>query len=327
MAHNININNGKESFVSTERAWHKLGTILPNRFTAKEAIEYANLDYKVEKTEIYKKDNDNLTIVPNHFATYRTDNNEILGVVGSRYEIVQNIEAFKFFDAIVGEGQAIFETAGVLGKGERIFITAKLPGDIKIAQKDAIEKFLLFTSSHDGSGAITAMFTPIRVVCENTLLMALSKGNQKVHIKHTKNAGESLKDAYKVLDISSRLSNDMQNKLNYLTTVKITDEQLKKYITSVVLPKVEIGTKEDVEISTRSLNVIDSILSYYDNGRGQELEHCRGTLYGAYNAITGYIQNQKEYKTAEDKMNNIFFGSGFEMSTKAYNEALIFNNL
>jgi hypothetical protein len=118
----------------------------------------------------------------------QADTDEVLGVVGNDYEVVQNVNAFDFFDAIVGGKDGIlYETAGALGKGERIFITAKLPDYIRIGRDDLIKQYLFLTTSHDGYGSITAAFTPIRIVCQNTLNAALRNHSQ-----------ESLSNAFKV---------------------------------------------------------------------------------------------------------------------------------
>src|SRR5690606_20882489 len=126
--------------------------------------------------------------VPNFYATIRTDNETVLGVVGKDYEIVQNRDAFSFFDAIVGGDGIQYETAGALGKGERIFITAKLPGYIKVGREDLIEQYLFLTTSHDGYGSITAAFTPIRICCNNTLNAAMKNHTNSIKIRHTANA-------------------------------------------------------------------------------------------------------------------------------------------
>jgi phage/plasmid-like protein (TIGR03299 family) len=180
MAHNLNYNEdtGKHSFFSVkEKAWHGLGQIVEQYPTSAEAIQFAGLDYEVEKRPLFTNGLNNelagtvmgihvpKTEIPTYFATVRNDNNEVLGVVGKDYEVVQNVDAFTFFDAIVGGGDGIqYETAGALGKGERIFITAKLPGYIRVGNSDLIEQYLFLTTSHDGFGSITAAFTPIRIV-------------------------------------------------------------------------------------------------------------------------------------------------------------------
>src|ERR1051326_1240365 len=112
--HNLNINNGKASmFYVGSPPWHQLGVQLQNPATAQEAIQAAGLDYKVKLKPVKTIVNRKHKVVPNTFATVRTDTSEILGVVGSRYEPIQNKDAFSFFDALVGSDEAIYETAGV----------------------------------------------------------------------------------------------------------------------------------------------------------------------------------------------------------------------
>lgn len=183
MAHQLHFNDatGKYSFFSVkEKAWHGLGIIVDQYPTSKEALQFAGLDYLVEKRPLFTYDNENHIAdeetgtkipevsVPDYFATMRTDNETVLGVVGKDYEVVQNMDAFSFFDSIVeGEG-VMYETAGALGKGERIFITAKLPGYIRVGNDDCLEKYLFLTTSHDGYGSIMAAFTPTRICCNNS---------------------------------------------------------------------------------------------------------------------------------------------------------------
>ena len=172
MAHNINYNEGtgKHSFFSVkEKAWHGLGQFVSDYPNSAEALKFAGLDFTVVKRELLTYDNENSfgssdiiapkIEVPNYFATLRTDTKQVLGVVGKDYEVVQNVDAFSFFDAIVDGDGIQYETAGALGKGERIFITAKLPDYIKVGSDDLIEKYLFLTTSHDGFGSITAAFT------------------------------------------------------------------------------------------------------------------------------------------------------------------------
>jgi len=173
MAHNINYDGQKDkhSFFSVkEKPWHGLGQIVDDYPTSAEALTFAGLDYEVGKLpNKHTLPSGKEIISGTSFFTYRKDNEEVLGdSVGRDYEIVQNTEAFNFFDAIVGGEGIQYETAGALGKGERIFITAKLPGYIKVGGEDMIEKYLFLTTSHDGFGSITAAFTPTRVVCQNS---------------------------------------------------------------------------------------------------------------------------------------------------------------
>src|SRR5215218_9566663 len=195
MAHNLHLNEStaEHSFFSVkEKAWHGLGTIVQDYPTSAEALQFAGLDYHVEKRRLFTFDNQNIfdnsdtqkasIEVPNYSATVRTDNDTVLGVVGKDYHVVQNVDAFSFFDAIVGGDGIQYETAGALGKGERIFITAKLPDYIKVGNNDLIEQYLFLTTSHNGYGSITAAFTPVRIVCNNTLNAAFRNCSNSIKI-------------------------------------------------------------------------------------------------------------------------------------------------
>src|SRR5690606_14818 len=247
MAHNINFNErtGRYSFFSVQqKAWHGLGQIVEQYPTSEEAIKYAGLDYEVVKSPLFTKGSgiietangmeigSNELEVPNYFANIRSDNNAVLGVVGKDYHIVQNREAFNFFDAIVGGGEGIlYETAGALGNGERIFITAKLPDYIRVGNGDDVtEKYIFLTTSHDGSGSITAAFTPIRIVCQNTLNVSLRNMTNVVRIKHTSGAKQRIENAHKIMGLANTLSNQLEGIFNEWTKVKVTDREVRKLI-------------------------------------------------------------------------------------------------
>ncbi len=339
MAHNINFNEqtGNHSFFSVkEKAWHGLGKIVQDCPTSAEAIKFAGLDYTVEKRKLFTYDNENnnghpdidIIIpeieVPNFYATLRTDTEQVLGVVGKDYEIVQNKDAFTFFDAIVGGEGIMYETAGALGKGERIFITAKLPGYIKVGEKDLIEKYLFLTTSHDGFGSITAAFTPVRIVCNNTLNAALRNCSNCIKIRHTANAKERLEQAHHVMGISNNLSTELENIFNRWSKVRITDPQVKKLIQLALVPNKEVlqniqAGKED-ELSACFKNMCDAAYEYAMSNPTQQQETTKATLFGAYNAVTGYFQNMRRYKNEEAKLTSVLFGGTSQMKTqKAFN--------
>lgn len=243
MAHNLNFNEATQdfSFFSVkERAWHGLGKIVEQYPTSAEALKFAGLDYTVEKWPMNAFDPNNSGSgnrpVPDKFATVRTDNYNVLGVVGKDYEVVQNVDAFSFFDSIVGGDGMQYETAGALGKGERIFITAKLPGHIRVGKDDLIEQYLFLTTSHDGFGSITAAFTPIRVVCNNTLNAAMRRNTNAVKIRHTASAKDRLAEAHKLMGISSVLGSKLSDIFNQWAKVRITDKEVRYLIQVAMTP-------------------------------------------------------------------------------------------
>jgi phage/plasmid-like protein (TIGR03299 family) len=337
MAHQINFNErtGQHCFFSVkEKAWHNLGQIVEGYPTSREALELAGLDYTVEKRPLFTYDTENFRAneetgikipevkVPGYYATMRTDTDEVLGMVGKDYKIVQNVDAFTFFDSIVGGDGIMYETAGALGKGERIFITAKLPDYIKVGSDDLIEKYIFLTTSHDGSGSITAAFTPVRIVCANTLSMALSNCSSVVKIRHTESAQERLKQAHKIMGISNVLTEQLDGIFNQWAKVRITDKQVLRLIQEAMSPSKEVldnvrkGATD--QLSTIFTNICENTFVYAMNSPTQQTETTKGTLFGAYNAVTGYFQNVKEYKQEEDKLNSILFGTGLLRSQTAF---------
>lgn len=316
MAHQIHFNEQtqKHSFFSvSEKPWHNLGQIVQDYPTSNEAIVHAGLDYEVIKTPLYTQSAaSEKLLVPDYFSTLRTDTNEVLGVVGKDYQIVQNKEAFTFFDSIVGGEGILYETAGALGKGERIFITAKLPNYIRVGKEDLIEKYQFLTTSHDGSGSITAAFTPIRIVCANTLNAALRTQTNTVRIRHTANAKGRLEQAHKVMGISDSLSAQLEAIFNHWSKVRINDTEVKKLISLALAPNKEIvqQLKKDAqeEFSSCFNNMVENAFEYAMSDPTQLMPTTKGTVFGAYNTVTGYFQNVRTYKDPEAKLKSLLLG-------------------
>ena len=354
MGHNLNFNEstGRYSFFSVkEKAWHNLGQVVTDYPTSADAIKYAELDYQVVKSPLYTKGNDIVITakgfetaapqvsVPNYYANVRSDNNAVLGVVGKDYHIIQNRDAFNFFDSIVGGKDGIlYETAGALGNGERIFITAKLPGYIRVGNGDDVtEKYLFLTTSHDGSGSITAAFTPVRIVCQNTLNASLKSMTNVVRIKHTSGAKQRLDDAHKVMGLANTLSSQLENIFNEWATVRVSDKEIKKLIQLALCPNKEtydlLKKGAEDELSTAYKNIVEDAFANAMIIDSQQMETTKSTLFGAYNSVTGYYQNVRNFKNDEAKLQSIVMGGtaqtkaqkAFELCTDfAKNESGIF---
>lgn len=335
MAHNINFNEqtGKHSFFSVQqKAWHGLGQVVTDYPTSNEALRFAGLDYAVEKRPLFTFDNGNHGAdsdsqtkiaeveVPNYFATLRTDTEQVLGVVGKDYEVVQNTDAFSFFDSIVGGDGIQYETAGALGNGERIFITAKLPSYIKVGNDDLIEQYLFLTTSHDGSGSITAAFTPIRIVCNNTLNAAMHNRSNSIKIRHTANAKERLETAHRLMGISNNLSTELEGMFNQWAGIRITDKEVMKLVQMAMVPNKEVlknlQAGKDDELSACFRNICDNTFEYAMANPSQQMDTTKGTLFGAYNAVTGYFQNVRSYKNEEAKLKSMLLGGTGQLRTQ-----------
>lgn len=207
--------------------WHGLGTPVEEAQTSKEAIKIAGLDWKVEAKPIY---NDKGIEIPGYKANTRDIDDKVLGLVSNRYKLVQNSEAFDFTDSLIG-GDVKYETAGSLLGGKRIFLLAKLP-EKKILGDD-FDNYICFTNSHDGTGAIQACMTPVRVVCQNTLNLALSKANRKWSTKHIGDIESKLAEARHTLMLADGYMDNLAVVADQLANTKVTNDEIVSIIDEI----------------------------------------------------------------------------------------------
>lgn len=316
MAHLLNQVNGRTSMFATQPAWHGLGQIVSGAQTSEEAIKLAGLDYEVRKSRIFTEGG---VEIPNNFATMRMDTNEALGVVGNKYTVLQNDHAFKFIDDLVGKKEAIFESAGALGKGERVWISCKLPNEMVVGKNDAAEQYFFITNSHDGSKVVEIAFTDVFIVCNNTLQMALNSAKNKARVRHTLNVGNSLIDAAVIMGISAKQREAKLEVIEEFRKVKITDTQLRKFIELAMSPAQELITGED--FSTRFVNIVDDVMEYSLGNSAQMIEERKGNLWGAINGVNGFYNNVQTYKSGEKKLNSLMWGTAALRTQAAYSLA------
>ena len=327
MAHNLNFSDslGRHSFFSVKQnAWHGLGAIVQDYPTSSEAIRLSGLDFTVAKGR-HKQEfpSGRSTKAKNSFFTYRTDTEQVLGEnLTADYHIVQNGEAFAFFDSIVGGGEGIkYETAGALGDGERIFITAKLPDYIRVGHSnDIIEKYLFLTTSHNGKSGIRAAFTPTRIVCQNTLNAAMANCEMAVSFYHTADVHLRLKHLAKVMNLVDTRTSDLQELFTDWSKTRITDEHVLKLVQMAMAPDIETMSMLEKglykETSTRYRNTVEKVYEYAMSSETQQMETTKGTVFGAYNAITGYYQNVCDFKSNETKVKSIIYGGLAQQRTQ-----------
>ena len=319
--------------------------------TIEEAIKEAGLNYTVEAQPLIRVPQEvvdailrgegvefaptRANIITSHKSTFRTDSNTTLGVVGRDYGIVDNTKAFEFINFInevSGEAPRI-ETAGTLGYGERMFVTCRLGADCYLnGNSDAVKNYVVFTNSHDGSGAVMAFFTPVRVICQNTLNMAIRGAVNKVIFKHTKNVNhrldweieENRRKALEVFSKSVEFSKTFMDRMLLLKGETLTPEEIRDITHKMYLtPKqFDLFTKNNFsvegidEISTRTKNQILQFKDALDFGIGQE--NYRGTKLWMLNGMTTMLQNEKKWKTDEDKFESIMGGDAAKKTQKMY---------
>lgn len=204
--------------------WHGLGTMVTEAPTSADALHLAGLDWTVDQTPVYT---DAGIEIPGYKANRRSSDNSILGIVSDRYRIVQNTEAFEFTDAIVGEtenGVVKYETAGSLNGGKKIWLLAKMPTQ-KILDDD-VEPYMCFSNTHDGSGAIRICMTPIRVVCANTLSMALNTAKRQWSTKHMGDMQSKLEEAKLCLQLADKYMRGLDEEADRLANATLYREQI-----------------------------------------------------------------------------------------------------
>lgn len=331
----------------------KIGKDVSDCVTSEEVITKAKLNYHVAKCQLAAampavNSSRDGKLIPNivnglefvdvkcAFATYRTDSNIPLGLVKSRYEPVQNIQAFNFFDTAIGDNIK-WDSAGYLGYGQKIFVSAKIDKPINIGGHDTIDQYLVFTNSHDGNSPIQIMLTPIRVACMNALNAAKLSSLSYISFRHNQGVNNKLLTVPEILCITNQRIEEEEEMYNFLFKKKVDDNDIKKYICGSFLSNDELAIIDTLDlysglfkrdnssfeqstISKQKLNALIDTWDYTNEGLGQtEIE---GTMYGAYNGVTGYFSNVKSYKNEEKRLDTEIFGTDYTIKQRALELAL-----
>lgn len=318
MAHKIDMSKGKAGFVAFQKsAWHGLGTIFQKEITVKDALNESGQDFNVVKLPNVHRLPSGIDIVSDSsFFTMREDTNGILGTrLGSDYTVYQNNEALTIVDELLNTGKCKIESAGSIDEGRRVFVCLKLEQGIKVGATDQIFQYLLLVNSHDGTLAITAMFTNVRVVCNNTLSAALAGAKTAHKIRHTRNAQDRVKEAFIIMGILEDSHSRNEAAYNTMKESIISPQSFFDYIGNVFMTEEEItklrkGEHSREVLSTRKQNIITDVLKFANNGIGQaEARSKDGNLnmWYAYNGITGYLTSKK-YTSADDRFNSLMLG-------------------
>lgn len=293
MAHELDFSKGFASFVSRKTpAWHQLGKVFDTEISVSDAIREGGLDYIVNKSPNIHLMGKEAIESSHSFFLWRSDTNKVLAPhVGKVYETLQNIEAFAIVDELVGNGLKI-ETAGVLREGQQTFVSLK--ADTFDVKGDAVDQYLLIINPHNGRDAIRALYTPVRVVCANTLRLA-DRRQSGYHIRHSVNSEQQVREALNLLGVLEKSQTTAQELFTHLANQQWNPEDFASYIASVFLTKEEqqwLGSVAEYEdkVSTRKRNQIQDAIRYADTGFGQDI--LRGSAWWGYNAVTGYLRHE-----------------------------------
>jgi phage/plasmid-like protein (TIGR03299 family) len=289
--------------------WHGLGTPVPTSIeNAREAVEVAGQGWTVSVEQLITTSGIAITDGRRCKAIVRDDTRTVLGVVGQRYKPIQNAEAFDFLDSLAAERVIRYHTAGVLGRGERIWILAQLHGDIKVAKDDVVKKFLLFSNNHDGTASARCLWTPVRVVCANTLNQAVngSKG-EGVVIRHTGSLQGKIQEAQRILGLAVRMYDDLEGQFKASAKFKMTDTMRATYFASLFGPgskgNDEDGTAEEVSAKTRK--TLDRLDELAETGRGNGAKPVKGSLWASYNAVSELTDHERGTRVSKGADGNL----------------------
>lgn len=302
--------NVETMFYTRERPWHGLGTKVSNALSSVEALAISGLDWKVVQKPIITEDG---IAIDGYKANVRNIDNKILGVVTDRYKVVQNEEAFAFTDDLLGNGVR-YETAGSLQEGRKTWMLAKLPNEY-IMLGDRISPYLVFSNTHDGSGAIKVAMTPVRVVCQNTLNLALSTATRAWSTIHTGDIRSKLDDAKQTLFMAERYMDSLGKEFEALNKIKMSDSKVIEFI-NLLLPLDDTNTSAIQERNVIRLRD-DMKNRYFD---APDLIDVGRNGYRFVNAVSDFATHSKPLRETCSFKENLFARTmdGNALIDKAY---------
>lgn len=306
--------------------WHREGNGVERLQTAAEMIVASGLDWEVAQAPITTTFDGAFVAIPDKVANVRQSDGSVLGVVGRQYQVIQNRDAFTFADSLVDSGEAKYETAGSLRGGRVTFLSMELDHlDLRLAGDDdndnSIKTYLLLSNAHDGSRALEADITKVRVVCANTLNIAIKGARRRFKVRHSGSTEGKLLAAREALGIAFNYDKAFEEAAERLLNKRLVDEQVLEIFQKYVWPI-------DLEMASEGrLETHPATLAFEDYMKSENLDPIRGTAWGALNAVAEFVDHEVEYRgrfdTAEDvRTNSILWGTGQAKKQAAF-EALM----
>lgn len=257
--------------------WDGVGMNVHGAFSSKEVMQRAGLDWSVSSRKLYLSDG---SPVPGVKANVRSTDNKVLGIVGPDYKIVQNAEAFSFMDQVLGEG-VTYETAGALKGGRRVWVLAHIPGEYRFVE-DKADPYILFSTTHNGSGAIKVCLTPIRVVCMNTLNLAIKTATRSWSIVHKGLMDQKIANAKNTLIASKEYMGALCDEMVNLNEIKLTDTQVYDYVKKLIPMPLDPSEVTRRNVSSKRTELMDR----YE--LAPDLAHVDRSAYRFVNAVSDF---------------------------------------
>lgn len=301
--------NVETMFSVREKPWHGLGTIVTEAPDSKSALELAGLDWNVIQKNIVTTDG---TEIEGFKANVRDSDDSVLGIVTDRYKVVQNSEAFAFTDALLGEGVR-YETAGSLQGGRRTWMLARLPHQYIIGG-DEISPYLVFMNSHDGTGSIKVAMTPVRVVCQNTLNMALATAKRSWSCNHTGDINDKMEEARNTLLYANKYMAELGREIDKMQQIKLSDKKVLEFLDELF----PIGESASYQQKKNILKIReDAKVRYFE---APDLQHVGYNAYRFVNAISDFATHAKPLRERSNYKESLFARTvdGNPLIDKAY---------
>lgn len=287
--------NVETMFYVRNAPWHGLGVQVEETLSSEEALIKSGLNWQVEQQPILT---DKGVLVEGYKANVRSSDNKILGVVTDRYKVIQNNEAFAFTDNLLGQGIR-YETAGSLAEGKKVWLLAKLPAAYIIGG-ERISPYLVFSNSHDGSGSIKVAMTPIRVVCQNTLNLALSTADRIWTANHTGDINAKLESARETFCRAEDYMDALGNEIHKLNKVTVNDELVEEMINELIpIPNDATEQQEKNVLRLRQ----DISLRYY---QAPDLKLLPYSGYRFINSVSDFATHAKPLRETATYRENLF---------------------
>lgn len=287
--------NVETMFYTREKPWHGLGVRVEEAPASADALRLAGLDWEVLQEEIYTNKGD---IISGYKANVRSTDRKVLGVVTDRYKVIQNVEAFEFTDTLLGSGVR-YETAGSLSEGKKVWLLARLPREYIIGG-ERISPYLVFSNTHDGSGAVRVAVTPIRVVCNNTLNLALDTAKRSWSMVHTGDIKGKIQEAKDTLFMAEAYMDNLGKEFERLRKIQMTNEQVKEYI-ELLLPVEKNATLAQLR-NIRKLRE-DMQRRYFD---APDLKDVGNNAYRFINAVSDFATHADPLRRTANYNENLF---------------------
>lgn len=260
-----------------EVPWHGLGTRVEKAPTSAEALSIAGLDWNVVQRPVKTDDG---ILIPNYVANVRDTDNQVLGVVTEKYKVLSNRDAFAFTDALIDSGDVRYETCGSLRNGKTIWLLARMP-DTEICE-DRTERYLCFTNSHDGTGAVRMVCTNVRVVCANTLNIALSGASRSYSVRHMGNMQDKLHEAQMCLKMANAYNEELKKQANIYANYSVSEDEIQYFLNELFPTTEEMTEREKKNIQSAK---DDWMVCYFM----PDISKFRGSMWALVNASSDFV--------------------------------------